>query len=259
MPKLRKNKPPRVASPMALERQFQAEYEALINIMIDQSMTMILNDVESMYAQAGVVRKDGWVDTLAELMRKVEAIAEGTIGENIIRAIAARIARRVGIVTSGQTRNQVKTILGIDIFREPATTGDVIDAFIRENVNLIKSVQSNLLKDVESTVARSVSAGVRNEDLSNELRERFGVSKSRARLIARDQVNKLNGQLTRARHEALGVEEYIWHNVGDERVRPEHREREGKRYRYDTPPYDGNPGQPIQCRCWAEPIIPDLL
>lgn len=258
MPKRRRNKPPRVGPSRALERRFEREYTALIDILLDQTLDMLVRETENMYAEAGVRRTDSWLDTLDALMARIEALAQGTLGEGIVRAITSRIAREVGITTAAQTRAQVQAILGIDVFREPATTGDVVDAFVRENVNLIKSVRETLLTQVEGVVSRSVRSGVRNEDLRKELQERFEVSKSRARLIARDQVNKLNGQLTKARHEALGVTEYIWRNVGDERVRPEHVAREGRRYSYDNPPADGNPGQPIQCRCWAEPIIPDF-
>ena len=48
-----------------------------------------------------------------------------------------------------------------------------------------------------------------------------------------------------------------WRTVGDSRVRTAHRAREGQIFAWDKPPSDGHPGQPINCRCYAEPIIPD--
>ena len=38
-------------------------------------------------------------------------------------------------------------------------------------------------------------------------------------------------------------------------VHGNHWEREGQEFRWDQPPEDGHPGQPIECRCSAEPII----
>ena len=34
-----------------------------------------------------------------------------------------------------------------------------------------------------------------------------------------------------------------------------HWDREGKVYEWNNPPPDGNPGMPINCRCYAEPIF----
>ena len=68
-------------------------------------------------------------------------------------------------------------------------------------------------------------------------------------------MGKLNGQLTMLRQSAYGVEAYIWRTSLDERVRQMHADRDGERFEWSTPPEDGHPGMPIQCRCVAEPDI----
>jgi hypothetical protein len=45
---------------------------------------------------------------------------------------------------------------------------------------------------------------------------------------------------------------YIWHTVGDGKVRSTHAERDGKTFSWDDPPEGGNPGEAPNCRCWAE-------
>ncbi|MEG6507839.1 phage minor head protein [Methyloligella sp. 2.7D] len=49
---------------------------------------------------------------------------------------------------------------------------------------------------------------------------------------------------------------YIWRTRRDDRVRPSHRENEGKVFAWDDPPPTGHPGEAYGCRCWAEPYIP---
>jgi uncharacterized protein with gpF-like domain len=51
----------------------------------------------------------------------------------------------------------------------------------------------------------------------------------------------------------------VWRTVGDERVRPSTRIATAKRTRYDDPPDGELPGEPIQCRCSAEPVFDDIL
>lgn len=51
---------------------------------------------------------------------------------------------------------------------------------------------------------------------------------------------------------------YTWRTAGDDKVRPSHAANEGKVFAWDNPPETGNPGEAINCRCWAEPYhIPD--
>ena len=91
----------------------------------------------------------------------------------------------------------------------------------------------------------------------------FGTTKRRAALIARDQVTSLNAELTRIRQQQVGIEQYTWSTVKDERVRKSHRALEGTTQRWDKPPIvDGepaHPGQPINCRCQAIPDVDAVL
>ena len=50
-------------------------------------------------------------------------------------------------------------------------------------------------------------------------------------------------------HDDLGYIAALAQTVRD------HWQREGQAFRWDQPPDDGHPGQPIHCRCTAEPII----
>jgi SPP1 gp7 family putative phage head morphogenesis protein len=108
---------------------------------------------------------------------------------------------------------------------------------------------------LERLVQEAVHSGLRREELQEQLARLDGVSARRAEVIARDQVNKYNGKMTQARTKHLGITHYFWRTVGDESVRPEHVARNGKRFAYDDPPSDGPPGQPVQCRCYADPDL----
>lgn len=142
-------------------------------------------------------------------------------------------------------------------------------AFIRENTALIKSIPAQLLEQVGERIETDWMAGRTIDSMTDHVAERFGVAESRARLIARDQVGKLNAKVTEARHKQIGAVSYRWRTSRDERVRgnpaglypeadPSHWDREGVEFRYDDPPEDGPPGFAVQCRCFAEPVIPDL-
>lgn len=64
----------------------------------------------------------------------------------------------------------------------------------------------------------------------------------------------LTGFLNQAQQKAMGIEFYVWQTQNDPRVRGSHAEREGKIFRWDTPPEGGHPTQDFGCRCYARPL-----
>jgi SPP1 gp7 family putative phage head morphogenesis protein len=173
------------------------------------------------------------------------------------------LLRGVGLRTAEHARKEVSRVIGIPL-------RDVIDegrlsAFQRDNVALITKMSSEELDSIGETVAEAATKGLRVEALAEQVQERFGVSDSRAALIARDQTLKLNSQIASDRMQAVGITEYVWVTSKDERVRDEHRELDGKTFSFRDPPPAGpngqpaNPGQAINCRCTASPVVDNLF
>lgn len=133
-----------------------------------------------------------------------------------------------------------------------------IQKALQANIDLVVKAGRAYAADVQAIFFDPKNVGLRAEDMAKLLLARGNVSKHRAELIARDQVLKLNGQINRIRQQNAGVESYTWSTSHDERVRHEHELRDGKPFRWDLPPDDGHPGEPIQCRCIPIPIITEL-
>lgn len=133
---------------------------------------------------------------------------------------------------------------------------DVLVATTRNNVALIRSIPEEYFKKIETIVFTGTTQGNTAGSMIKQIMATGKSTTKRAKVIARDQSSKLNSALTQQRSQNLGVEEYIWRTAGDERVRDSHRTKNGKIFRWDNPPKDtGHPGQDIQCRCVAQPII----
>lgn len=151
----------------------------------------------------------------------------------------------------------------------PTSVDEILQRRLRDNVALITSIAPTALSQVQDVIRDGFASGLRVEALAKQIEERFGVAESRAELIARDQVGKLQGQLTEARNREIGATSYVWQvsgaPEGDERVRDMHRELQGQTFRYDDPPVTNaqgdrnNPGEDYQCRCNALPVLEDVL
>jgi len=170
-----------------------------------------------------------------------------------------RIAQRTNNLSRQQWRAQAKAALGIDLTTDPDLAPKLV-TFRRQNVGLIRSMALDKVSRV-SKILTEAGSSTRVETIARRIQEETDATPARAALIARDQVLKLNAEVTQARHEAVGLTEYIWRTSKDERVRKEHKLLDGKRFRYDDPPVvsargdRANPGEWYQCRCIAEPWI----
>ena len=130
----------------------------------------------------------------------------------------------------------------------------------RENIDLIQTIPERLKAGLRTKMTRAFrEAPFDQARLQRIVAQQGKVAGYNLRRITRDQTSKAIGQLTRARHQQIGITEYTWKTSRDGRVRDTHAVLEGTRQTYDNPPSVGNPGQDIQCRCVAAPVIPDDL
>lgn len=188
-------------------------------------------------------------------------------------AIASEFVTKVDQAQKQALECSIASAFGVDFARimdEPQTAADVEMATTR-NVGLITSISD----DHFATIGQALLDNYRGVplpggvSLQQRLQDIGGVTDSRAYLIARDQTAKLTSALNSSRQQSNGIEEYRWRGTRDSRevgnpgglypkgtaLHGNHWEREGKTYRWDDPPEDGNPGEPIQCRCFAEPVL----
>lgn len=148
-------------------------------------------------------------------------------------------------------------------FKPSAASVEGFAAVIQENVALIRSIPEQYLTQVEGDVWRAVNAGHDLGALTDTLQRRYGITRDRAVLIARDQSNKATAAMENARRRELGITQAIWqHSAAGKEPRPSHVAAAGKVFDLDKGMYlDGEwllPGEAINCRCTSRAIIPGL-
>ncbi len=133
---------------------------------------------------------------------------------------------------------------------------DTLQSQIAVNADLIQSLPDEYYKSISTRLFQGVTQGDTVGSLLKDVQKITGVSRRRAKLIARDQTQKTNAAITQQRQEALGITEYIWRTSEDERVRATHKANNGKVFRWDKPPKGtGHPGNSVNCRCTARGVI----
>ena len=159
----------------------------------------------------------------------------------------------------------IQKAIGIDvtdILKEKGVAAELNDALIR-NTKYIKSVGNELNAELQTQIQTALRKGLKSDDalfsLQKELQKIKTMGYNRAKLIATDQMGKLNSKLNEIRQTNLGITKYTWLDSDDKRVRPLHVKYDGKEFKWSDPPKDGHPGQAIRCRCEALPIFKGVV
>jgi SPP1 gp7 family putative phage head morphogenesis protein len=243
--------------PKAIERsyaRFAFDYLAIAQrlvreVLVPQLARLALQRNDALRFDSPKAAK-GIIDSLRRRSAGNEVLLEERIRD---------FGRRTAIYQGSQLQKQIRSQLSVEVPLRDRAIGPKLADWTTENVALIKSLPSETFDRIERIVLAGVNDGRRWEDMADEIEKRFDVARGRAQLIARDQVGKFYGAVNKARQGELGITQYRWRTSLDERVRPDHVAREGKLFSWDDPPEDGAPGQPINCRCTAEPDLSVLL
>jgi SPP1 gp7 family putative phage head morphogenesis protein len=176
--------------------------------------------------------------------------------DEVLKVIALKIARSVNLFNETQFDKTIMESLGVNPFASEPWLAQEMEAFVADNVALIKTIPSQFFGSIQGIVSDGARSGKNMQDITADLQKITGVAKRRAKFIARDQVSKFNGDLNQLRQKNVGINSYIWSTSLDERVRPSHAAKEGKKFSWDNPPNDtGHPGEDYNCRCVAIPVF----
>lgn len=174
---------------------------------------------------------------------------------------AKRTTKQVSSFVKGNLQNQSPEFA---LKRSVKEIDNTLNAVYERNYNLIKTIPQDIKERFESVFLNNVN-NFDQEAIFKQVETIDGISKRRAKTIARDQVQKAIGEYHATREQALGFEYYQWQTSKDERVstgKGGHRQLEGRIYRYDTPSavidsYGniGHPSQRVNCRCRRKAVI----
>lgn len=203
-------------------------------------------------------------ETLGQLDRALKRYSR--VIEPWARAQARRMLADVSNRDQQAWNRHVKH-LGIEMRRtvEDTPIGRLLQQRLEDQVGLIKSLPIEAAERVHRLTLEGLSDSTRASEIAKEIMRTGHVTESRAVMIARTEVSRTANELTRARAEHVGSDGYIWRTSGDADVRKLHRKLEGKFFRWDDPPVTGEngerslPGGIYNCRCWAEPVLPDVI
>ena len=260
--KRRKMRP--IKTPLSVQNAYLMQLNKIIKKMHQDTYAILMPALKRNESRYRGFTADSWVDDILNAMKSLDS----RYSSFLFDSIAEVIAKRMVISADNYNKRKAASSFGINALKEQSTQ-DFLKLSIQDNVSLITSIPERHFESIEQAVMRQINEGARYTQIENFINNRYEVTRSRARLIARDQTAKVNGQLTARRQANVGIEYFRWVTVHDERVRDTHERLQDRItefgrgvYKWSDPPEGQKgrkiiPGYEFQCRCFAEPLFTD--
>lgn len=256
-------KPPRQRFPLSIENEYSKELRAYALTLVNITKNLLLPELRALTDEAYqdfpvAARQDAWVDRFGRIIADIGLSLSRSYTERELQDLAERYGERTSQFQRKALSDQLQRVVGVDVYLTEPWLREIVKGFTERNVKLITTIEDRHLNRVQNIVQEGIGAGKRWEVIAEDLNAKFDIAETDADRIARDQIQKYNSQLNMLRQTELGIDSYIWRTAGDERVRDTHRAHEGNEYKWNDPPANtGHPGEDINCRCIAEPVLSD--
>lgn len=260
--------------PVKPSRKLELDYtRALLTIVDDMHSETVkaLMPIAKQAPRVGDSRMvaDGLFDDFASVFSRLSISIKSKVS-----AVAEKLAEAVVSKQNAEIDKQLidliqkQTGLGLSGLAKDEAIQEAVAVAKAAQVALIKSLPQQYLDRVEQAVMAGIQGGASqfNEELDVALTKIENLTQNRAKLIARDQMGKINSRISQVRQESLGITHYTWVTMRDLAVRGEpnyysfynHNKRDRMVFAWNDAPGDGHPGQPINCRCLAIPYVGHL-
>jgi SPP1 gp7 family putative phage head morphogenesis protein len=224
----------KVAKPIQPSYKAQMAYNKAINSFIDA--------IERDIAKESKKLNDGIFDIVGSILNKIIYFVDK---DSWIEKTIDKFLKTADNYHNKKFKEGLE-LIGFDEIHSPDVE-KLLESFRDKNIALIKSIPKKMHDRVKEKL---YDAYKNDKNLLEILEKEFGVSKNRAKLIARDQSAKLNSSLNQIRAIANGSIYYIWNTSKDERVRDEHGKLDGKKFRWsEGSKCCGHPSDDVGCRC----------
>ncbi len=165
-------------------------------------------------------------------------------------------------VIKQNTQNLSAQDLKIKLNFDEATLRQIASEYTNNLDLYINNFTTTQIQDLRQIIYSNVNLGLRKENLIQEIQERFDVSKSKAKFLARQETSLLTANIQKQNMLRAGIEYYVWDSSRDRKVRPDHAALNGKIFRFDNPPIvnqktgaRANAGEDFACRCVSRPLL----
>jgi SPP1 gp7 family putative phage head morphogenesis protein len=227
--------------PKSIELKYQRDLTHIITLWLSKLLADLNQELPRVVQESkryDSIRLDA---DYAKIIKSVVLKHKGIFSAAYLRMADTAATEVFGKTDQWQIHQQknLESHLGVNLQQSSLWRDGAASAFVHHNTGLITKLSDDMSGKIESSVFQGIQAGATSREISKDINEVAQIGKPRARLIARDQVAKLNSNLTERRQTGAGITHYIWSTAHDERTCKQCAPRNGKRYSWDAEPKPG--------------------
>ena len=252
--------------PKHLELMLENIYADIIALLYPKIKRILLNK----YASFKIKTDGAMNDPVSDLWDQIEV----WVNSPAMTLKLQRLHKVLERWTSGQVQNALRNMKGVkdkDVralaVEKSLDDPDILqstDNFIKKEKEMIEDAGKDFIGGMQETAHTSFMEGEGTEELANKLQGFAEISDSKARFWASDMLGDAYSSYTETMHAKAGIKNYIWRTSGDNAVRENHRELNGRVFGWSKgaaftglldKPGAKNPGDDFRCRCSGEPTF----
>ena len=196
-----------------------------------------------------------------------------------ISSLIARIPDRVSAAIDSLKYSIEKPLsaMNVQATEDLKNTGIILDVTPELSQNIIKDYTNNLNISIKNwepkqterlrgMIEKNILSGYNRLELIDQIAYEYGVSKDKAKFLARQETTLLTSTVRDSRYQGAGILKFRWSATGgkqgDGRTRDLHRKLHGQTFFYSSPPIidertgeRGTPGKAYGCRCGGVPVL----
>jgi len=217
----RRRKPKAMPYPIGVEKA----YRRVVSSYIDRVVSKSLELLRPFLLEYTSTRTDAEDADLEAIMRRLDNEMEIIYGTTYLSTAGlgqalTSIAEQVLGVNSAFLQKEITVMAGTPIQIAYDWWVPTKNIWMQENYSLIKSLSREYITKLNSIVINGIQNGDSFETLAGNIEKlSANISGARSRLIARDQIGKLNSLVNKSQSLSLGMKVYFWITSRDERVR----------------------------------------
>ena len=228
MARVARTKPPLTIPEIRVNSGIEKWYTNQLTRLVKEMKSDIQSELIKGFKREVKIAQDGITDYLSHAIELIPYQWEqklDSLAEEIVKKFINRTVSNYDNLMKLHMRKAGFTVR----FQTTQFQRDALQATIKENVSLIKSISSQYLERVQGDVWRCVINGYDLKGLTESLADGYGISLRRAGNVARDQSFKAHATIERARRKELGITKAIWmHSHAGKKPRPSHVKANGQ-------------------------------
>jgi SPP1 gp7 family putative phage head morphogenesis protein len=198
---------------------------------------------------------------------KTDRLLEHLNGATNIKLIIGSGERPIAMISSlndqaNQTFKVLPENLQLPMDLTERQKQDMMETYQQNLTGYLEDWKQEAIERLKEKTQKNAILGYRADRLEQIVKSEFGVTKKKAKFIARQETSMLVSKFREERYTAAGIGSYIWSTSHDRRVRDDHADLDHKVFSWDSPPIvdkstgrRANPGEDFGCRCLALPVV----